>query len=173
MDAQSRQSIAFHMGDRSRERAQALGAKIPEVSPQQATFHTDQDDGYNGVIPAERHKAITKTARTTNHIEPVQQHLEATPVAPGARHAVIVQEGRNHIGAITFFSCHDNLEKAAALPLLHYPIFATKPTAAFRCVAHTIRAMLRADFSTQCLAQIAVQCWPWQESTTWRSRPCV
>ena len=94
MDAQSRQSIAFHVGDRSRERAQALGAKIPEVSPQQATFHTDQDDGYNGVTPAERHKAITKTARTTNHIEPIQQHLEATPVAPGARHAVIVQEGR-------------------------------------------------------------------------------
>jgi insertion element IS1 protein InsB len=117
IDAQSRQSIAFHVGDRSRARAQALWAKSPEVSPQQATFHTDQDDGYNGVTPAERHKAITKTARTTNHIEPVQQHLEATPVAPGARHAVIVQEGRNHIGAITFFSCHDNLEKAAALPL--------------------------------------------------------
>jgi len=27
------------------------------------------------------------------------------------------KKAENHIGAITFFSCHDNLEKAAALPL--------------------------------------------------------
>ncbi len=69
MDATSRQVIAFHVGDRSRESAKELWAKIPLVYREQATFHTDQYDAYTGVIPAERHKAITKHARKTNHIE--------------------------------------------------------------------------------------------------------
>jgi len=117
MDAQSRQSIAFHMGDRSRERAQALWAKIPEVYPQQATFHTDQDDGYNGVIPAERHTAITKTARTTNHIDRFNNTLRQRLSCLVRATLSFSKKGEHHIGAITFFSCHDNLEKAAALPL--------------------------------------------------------
>src|SRR5262249_42353568 len=69
MDATTRQIIAFHVGDRSRDSAKALWAKIPLVYREQATFHTDQYDAYTGVIPAERHKAITKQARKTNHIE--------------------------------------------------------------------------------------------------------
>src|SRR5215468_11218971 len=62
MDAKTRQIIAFHVGDRSRDSAQELWAKIPSVYRQQATFHTDQYDAYTGVIPAERHRAITKRA---------------------------------------------------------------------------------------------------------------
>ena len=42
MDAQTRQVIAFHVGDRSRDSAKALWAKIPLVYREQATFHTDQ-----------------------------------------------------------------------------------------------------------------------------------
>jgi insertion element IS1 protein InsB len=42
MDATTRQSIAFHVGDRSRESAKALWAKLPLVYREQATFHTDQ-----------------------------------------------------------------------------------------------------------------------------------
>jgi insertion element IS1 protein InsB len=60
MDAITRQIIAFHVGDRSRDSAKALWAKIPWVYQEQATFHTDQYEAYTGVIPAERHKAITK-----------------------------------------------------------------------------------------------------------------
>jgi len=60
MDAKTRQIIAFHVGDRSRDSAKELWAKIPWVYREQATFHTDQYDAYRGVIPAERHKAITK-----------------------------------------------------------------------------------------------------------------
>src|SRR6266571_6127895 len=62
MDATTRQIIAFHVGDRSRESAKALWVNIPLVYREQATFHTDQYDAYTGVIPAERHKAITKKA---------------------------------------------------------------------------------------------------------------
>ena len=42
LDATTRQMIAFHVGDRSRESAKALWAALPEVYQDQATFHTEQ-----------------------------------------------------------------------------------------------------------------------------------
>lgn len=42
MDATSRQIMAFHVGDRSRDRGQELWANIPQVYREHATFHTDQ-----------------------------------------------------------------------------------------------------------------------------------
>jgi IS1 family transposase len=60
MDAITRQVIAFHVGDRSRNSAKELWAKIPLVYREQATFHTDQYDAYTGVIPTERHRATTR-----------------------------------------------------------------------------------------------------------------
>ncbi|HEY5868412.1 MAG TPA: IS1 family transposase [Candidatus Tectomicrobia bacterium] len=69
MDATTRQIIAFHVGDRSDKSGQALWANIPLVYREQATFHTDQYAVYQGVIPAAQHRAITKKARKTNHIE--------------------------------------------------------------------------------------------------------
>jgi insertion element IS1 protein InsB len=65
MDAQTRQVIAFHVGDCRRESAQELWAKIPVAYREQARFHTDQYEAYKGVIPAERHQAMTKQARKT------------------------------------------------------------------------------------------------------------
>lgn len=69
MDAKTRQVMAFHVGDRSRESGVQLWAKVPKMSQQLAVFHTDVYEVYKGVIPPERHKAITKHARKTNHIE--------------------------------------------------------------------------------------------------------
>jgi insertion element IS1 protein InsB len=82
MDAKTRQIIAFHVGERSRDRAKELWAKSPLVYREQATFHTDQYDAYTGVIPAERHKAITKKARKTNHIERFNSKVSTNPVSP-------------------------------------------------------------------------------------------
>src|SRR5438876_11281295 len=42
-DAQTRQIIAFHVGDRSRASAKALWAKMPLVYREPATFHTDHE----------------------------------------------------------------------------------------------------------------------------------
>ena len=42
MDATTRQILASHVGDRSRESAKALWASIPKVYRDHATFHTDQ-----------------------------------------------------------------------------------------------------------------------------------
>jgi insertion element IS1 protein InsB len=69
MDTKSRQVIAFHVGDRSRKSARRLWTKIPQAYRQHATFYTNQYGVYEGVIPAAQHKAISKLARKTNHIE--------------------------------------------------------------------------------------------------------
>ena len=54
MDATTRQIIAFHVGDRSRESGKELWAHIPMVYREQATFHTDQYEVYKGAaIPAD------------------------------------------------------------------------------------------------------------------------
>ena len=114
MDARTRQVIAFHVGDRSRDRAKQLWAKIPLVYRAQATFHTDQYDAYTGVIPAERHKAITKKARKTNHIERFNNTLRQR-VARLVRDTLSFSKKlAHHIGAIKYFICHDNLTRTAA-----------------------------------------------------------
>ena len=117
MDATSRQIIAFHVGDRSDKSRQALWANIPLVYRDHATFHTDQYAVYQGVIPAAQHRAITKKARKTNHIERFNTTLRQ-------RVSHLVRETRsfsktlaNHIGAIKDFICYYNLEKAGALPV--------------------------------------------------------
>ncbi len=69
MDALTRQAIAFHVGDRSRLSAQALWEKIPRGYQEQAMFYTDCHEVYKGVIPPAQHRAITKLARKTNHVE--------------------------------------------------------------------------------------------------------
>ena len=131
MDATTRQIIAFHVGERSRESAKALWAAIPEVYQDHATFHTDQYDVYqehaifhtdqyevySGVIPAERHKAIAKQARKTNHIERFNNTLRQRLSRLVRATLSFSKKVENHIGAIKFFICHYNLEKAAALPV--------------------------------------------------------
>ena len=84
---------------------------------EQAICHTDQYDAYTGVIPAEPHKAITKHARKTNHIERFNNTLRQR-IARLVRETLSFSKKRaSHIGAIKYFICHDNLAKAAALPV--------------------------------------------------------
>jgi insertion element IS1 protein InsB len=117
MDATTRQVIAFHVGGRSRDSAIVLWAKIPLVYREQATFHTDQYGAYTGVIPAERHKAITKKARKTNHIERFNNTLRQRVSRLVRDTLSFSKKLANHIGAVKFFICHYNLARVAALPV--------------------------------------------------------
>jgi insertion element IS1 protein InsB len=119
MDAATRQVIAFHVGDRSRDSAKELWAKIPLAYQEQATFHTDQYDAYTGVIPAERHKAITKKARKTNHIERFNNTLRQRVSRLVRETLSFSKKLVHHIGAIKYFICYYNLTRAtaAALPV--------------------------------------------------------
>jgi IS1 family transposase len=114
MDAITRQVMAFHVGDRSRRSAKRLWAKIPERYRQHATFYTDQYIVYEGVIPAAQHRAISKLARQTNHIERFNNTLRQR-VSRLVREALSFSKRlANHIGAIKLFICHYNLTRVAA-----------------------------------------------------------
>lgn len=117
MDATTRQIIAFHVGDRSGESGKELWAQIPLVYREHAMFHTDQYVVYQGVIPAGQHRAITKHARKTNHIERFNNTLRQR-VARLVRETLSFSKTlANHIGAIKYFICHYNLTRRAALPM--------------------------------------------------------
>jgi insertion element IS1 protein InsB len=115
MDATTRQIIAFHVGDRSRESGEALWANMPVIYREQATFHTDQYEVYKGVIPTEQHRAITKKARKTNHIERFNNTLRQRVSRLVRDTLAFSKKLANHIGAIKYFICHYNLARAAAL----------------------------------------------------------
>jgi len=119
MDATTRQIIAFHAGARSRDSAQELWAKIPWVYREQATFHTDQYEAYTGVMPAERHQAMTKQARKTNHIERFNNTLRQRVARLVRETLSFSKKLAHHIGAIKYFICYYNLTRVttAALPV--------------------------------------------------------
>jgi insertion element IS1 protein InsB len=99
MDATTRQIMAFHVGARSRESAKALWGAIPEVYQGHTTFHTDP----------------YKKARNTNPIERFNTTLRQCQSCLVRDTLSFSKKIENPIGAITFFICHSNLEKAAAL----------------------------------------------------------
>jgi insertion element IS1 protein InsB len=81
---------------------------------QHATFYTDQYVVYAGVIPAVQHRAISKLARKTNHLERFNNTLRQrmSHLLRGA--LSFSKKLANHIGAIKLFICHYNLTRTAA-----------------------------------------------------------
>ena len=66
------------------------------------------------VIPAAQHRAISKLARKTNHIERCNNTLRQR-VSRLVRDALSFSKKlANHIGAMKLFICHYNLTRAAA-----------------------------------------------------------
>ena len=113
MDVRTRQVIAFHVGDRSKRSARKLWNAIPLAYKQHATFYTDQYDAYPGVIPTSQHRAISKRARKTNHIERLNCTLRQRISRLVRATLSFSKKLSNHIGAIQYFLCHYNLTRAA------------------------------------------------------------
>jgi insertion element IS1 protein InsB len=116
MDALARHIIAFHVGDRSRQSAQALWGKLPRGYQEQAMFYTDCYEVYKGVIPPAQHRAITKLARKTNHVERFNCTLRQRVSRLVRATLSFSKKLANHIGAIKYFICDYNLTRCAALP---------------------------------------------------------
>ena len=72
---------------------------------------------YKGVIPAGQHRAITKHARKTNHIERFNNTLRQRLSRLVRETLSFSKKLAHHIGAIKYFICYYNLEKVGALPL--------------------------------------------------------
>jgi IS1 family transposase len=115
LEAQSRQGIAFQVGDRSKRSARKLWKQIPAVYRQHATFYTDGYASYQGVIPPAQHQVVTKASRKTNHIERFNCTLRQRVSRLVRSVLSFSKKLDNHIGAIKFFLCHYNLEVTRAL----------------------------------------------------------
>jgi insertion element IS1 protein InsB len=116
MDATTRQVRAFHVGDRSGQSAQALWEKIPAVYQEHALFSTDHSAADTGVIPSAQHRAISKLARKTNHVERFNCTLRQRVARLVRATLSFSKKLSNHIGAIKYFICDYNLTRSAALP---------------------------------------------------------
>src|SRR2546422_11577083 len=103
MDTDTRQIIAFHVGDRSRQSAEAWWEKIPTGYQEQATFYTDCYEVYKGVIPPAQHRAITKLARKTNHVERFNCMLRQRVSRLVRASLSFSKKLSNHLGAIKYF----------------------------------------------------------------------
>lgn len=110
LDVETRQVIAFYVGDRSRRSARKLWNRIPHEYRAQATFHTDDWEAYKTVIPTSQHRVCAKGSGLTNVIERFNCTLRQR-VARLVRSTLSFSKTlKNHIGAIKYFLCHYNLE---------------------------------------------------------------
>ena len=116
MDASTRQVIAFYVGDRSQVSAEQLWANLPARYRKQAIFYTDQYAVYAGVIPPTRHRAITKLARKTNHVERFNCMLRQRVSRLVRATLSFAKKLSNPIGAICSFMCDYDLTRCAAFP---------------------------------------------------------
>ncbi len=87
---------------------------LPPWDAESATFHTDQSEAYRGVIPAERHKALTKHVRQTHHSERCNKTLRPR-VARLVRETLSCSKKlAHHIEALKSFMCSYNRTRAPA-----------------------------------------------------------
>ncbi len=112
MDVRSRQIVAFHVGDRSRRSAKALWKLIPLNYRNNATFYTDGWQAYKRVIPDKQHQVVRKHSRKTNHIERFNCTLRQRVSRLVRKSLSFSKKLTHHIGAIKYFICHYNLQKA-------------------------------------------------------------
>jgi len=109
MDSKSRQIIAFYVGDRSQESAKKLWELIPKDYRENAKFYTDDWQSYKVVIPSERHHIVKGKA---NHIERFNCTMRQRISRLVRKALSFSKKLSNHIGAIKYFICNYNLERA-------------------------------------------------------------
>ena len=112
LDVKSRQIVAFHVGDRRGQSAKALWDSIPESYRQHATFYTDVWCTYEGVIPEKQHRVVNKQMGITNPIERFNCTVRQRVSRLVRESLSFSKKLANHIGAIKYFICHYNLDKA-------------------------------------------------------------
>jgi insertion element IS1 protein InsB len=96
--------------------SKSLWGKVPAGYQEQAIFYTDCYEVYKRVIPPAQHRAITKLARKTNHVERFHCTLRQRVSRLVRATLSFSKKLANHIGAIKYFICDYNLTKGAALP---------------------------------------------------------
>lgn len=108
LETKNRQIIAFHIGDRGRDSAQALWDRIPDFFKKHATFYTDNWDAYLGVIPTEQHQVVDKQSGKTSLIERFNCTLRQRNSRLVRKALSFSKKQENHVGAIKYYICYHN-----------------------------------------------------------------
>ena len=103
IDADTREVIGCHIGDRSRESARSLWQSIPAVYRQCAVVYTDYWEAYETVIPAKRHRAVGKDSGLTSYIERFNNTLRQRVSRLVRKTLSFSKKLENHVGAIWNF----------------------------------------------------------------------
>lgn len=103
MDADTREVIGCHIGDRSRASARALWQSLPSVYRQCAVVYTDYWEAYETVIPAQRHRAVGKDSGLTSYIERFNNTLRQRVSRLVRKTLSFSKKLENHTGAIWNF----------------------------------------------------------------------
>jgi IS1 family transposase/transposase-like protein len=103
MDADTREIIGCHVGDRSRASALGLWQSLPAVYRQCAQVYTDYWEAYETVIPSKRHVAVGKDSGLTSYIERLNNTMRQRVSRLVRRTLSFSKKLENHIGAIWMF----------------------------------------------------------------------
>ena len=112
LDRESRHIVGVHIGDRSRQGAEALWQSLPPVYRQCAISYTDFWEAYATIFPSKRHRAVGKETGQTSHIERFNGTLRQRVSRLVRKTLSFSKKLANHIGAIWYFIHHYN----ASLP---------------------------------------------------------
>jgi IS1 family transposase len=113
IDRDTREIVGVHVGDRSRDGAEALWKSLPPVYRQCAVSYTDFWASYETVLPSKRHRAVGKESGQTNHIERFNCTLRQRVSRLVRKTLSFSKNLANHVGAIWYFIHHYN----AMLPI--------------------------------------------------------
>ncbi|WP_299486771.1 IS1 family transposase [Acaryochloris sp. IP29b_bin.137] len=104
IDADTREIIGCHVGDRSRTSAQQLWQFLPAVYRQCAKVYTDYWEAYETVIPSKRHFVVGKDSGLTSYIERLNNTMRQWVSRLVKKTLSFSKELDNHIGAIWTFT---------------------------------------------------------------------
>jgi insertion element IS1 protein InsB len=103
MDVGTREIIGCHVGDRSKQSAQALWDSLPRRYRQYARIYTDHWEAYACVLPSKRHFAVDKDSGLTSYIERLNNTLRQRISRLVRQSLSFSKKLENHIGAIWNF----------------------------------------------------------------------
>ncbi len=111
LERRTRQIIALHIGDRSRDSALALWAKVPLPIKAQALVLTDCWDAYGLAIPTNQHVACDKQSGQVSLVERFNCTLRQRVSRLVRKSLSFSKSDWFHQEAIKYFIAHYNLER--------------------------------------------------------------
>lgn len=104
----SRQIIAFHVGNRGDESARKLWQNIPKEMKDVCLVYSDDWDAYKGIIPTEQH-CCSRRKGDTNHVERMNNTIRQRVSRLVRKSLSFSKSMDNHMGALKYFFCNYNL----------------------------------------------------------------